>query len=70
MELIRLYRAEITAGKIIDSKSAEKAEAQLKEAEKLQQQMENPKYVQDYYRLFVKYAAYQNHHDHTNDKCA
>ena len=23
--------------------------------------MENPKYVQDYYRLFVKYAAYQNH---------
>ena len=61
MELIGLYRAEITAGKIIDSKSAEKAEAQLKEAEKLQQQMENPKYVQDYYRLFVKYAAYQNH---------
>ncbi len=59
LELIAMYRAEMTAGKNITNASAKNAEIQLLEAQKNQQKMENPKYVRDYNSLFAKYAAYQ-----------
>ncbi len=59
LELIAMYRAEMTAGKKITNASAKNAEIQLLEAQKNQQKMENPKYVRDYNSLFAKYAAYQ-----------
>lgn len=59
LELIAMYRAEMTAGKNITKDSAKNAEIQLLEAQKNQQKMENPKYVRDYNSLFAKYAAYQ-----------
>ncbi len=59
LELIAMYRAEITAGKNVTKDSAKNAEIQLAEAQKNQQKMENPKYVRDYNSLFAKYAAYQ-----------
>lgn len=57
-EFIAMYRAEITAGKNITKNSAEKAKNQLAEAQKIQAEMENPKYLRDYNSLLAKYSAY------------
>ena len=62
-ELIAIYRAEITAGKKISKKSASQAEQQLIAAQEVQSRMDSPRYVQDYNRLLVKYAAFQEHWD-------
>lgn len=59
-EYIQMYRAEIAAGKNPDVKSAEQAEQKLLAAQKIQSEMENPKYVNDYNTLLAKYSAYQN----------
>lgn len=58
LEFIAMYRAEITAGKNITRNSAEKAKNQLAEAQKIQAEMENPKYLRDYNSLLAKYSAY------------
>lgn len=63
LELVAMYRAEITAGKNVTKDSAKNAEIQLLEAQKNQAKMENPKYVRDYNSLFAKYAAYQENWD-------
>lgn len=59
-EYAAMYRAEIAAGKKITPASAKQAEKQLLVAQKIQQEMENPKYRDEYNSLLVKYAAYQN----------
>lgn len=62
-EFISMYRAEITAGKNITVASAKAAEKELLAAQKIQQEMKNPSYVDDYNGLLAKYAAYQNRWD-------
>ena len=58
-EYISMYRCEITAGKKPGLQSARNAEKQLLSAQKIQMEMENPKYKTEYNELLVKYAAFQ-----------
>lgn len=69
-EYAALYRAEIAAGKNLTSERAAGAEKLLEQSQIIQKGMDSPKYVSDYYKLFAKYAAYQEHWDDVKKYCA